>query len=210
MDVEQVILNARDEHPAFTRRSTPDAPLLRFLTRLQQRLLSEISHWKKDAVQEVYEVDLPLVEFDDGEELPAHLLVHGGTVYFNHASRDPEELHVVQFADRLRRYRFRWGAYVQVSTLKLLGREQDWSTVDRLEVFYFPEGPELTARDSEFILPGQPLNCLTAAVADFLASRTEGVDVQEYAARAGASEEAYLDQVTGRRRATVSKVREVW
>lgn len=212
--VADVLLHGRDEHPSFDKYWTGDAPVLRHLTRYQQRTLAEISDIKRDAVRSEYEIELPLAWFEEGETIPAHIHVHGGDVIFKDG-RDPEEIEQVGFKQRNERYRFRWGVYIQATTLKLLGKASDWNEVRRLILYYFPQGSTLTGTDSVFDLPGQALPTLTAQAARFIAKRlpAERIDaasLQLVLQDADDAHERYLDEVTGRRRAVFSKIVEVW
>lgn len=213
--VADVLLHARDAHPAFNRRATGDGPVLRFLTRYQQDILSRLAQIKKSAVQSTFELEVPAeADFADGDYLPEHILVHGGDVVFTDTNRAKKPLALVTFAQRLEDRAF--GAYVQDRNIKLLGVFSDWADVDHIDVYYFPRGEELTGRTSEFDLPGQPLAMLVAAAVHFLAGRatvTEAdppLDVAGLKHEKYEAEEVWIDQVTGRRYAVVGSVREVW
>lgn len=212
--VADVLLHVRDAHPAFGKRNTPDGPVLRFLTRYQQEILARLAQIKKNAVQSLFELEIPAeADFADGDYLPEHILVHGGDVVFTDTARKKEPLDLVSFAQRLEDRR--WGAFIQGRNIKLLGLFSDWSAVERIDVFYFPYGEDLTGRTSEFDLPGSPLTMLVAAAAHFIGSRPapEGappVDVVELGAEKLKAQEEWFDAVTGRRYATVGTVREVW
>lgn len=212
--VADVLLHVRDLHPAFARRQVGDGPVLRFLTRYQQERLARLAQVKKDAVQSTFELEVPAeADFADGDYVPDNHQVHGGDVVFTDTNIPKEPLEIVSFAQRLEDRR--WGAFVHGRSIKLLGLFSDWAGVDHIDIYYFPVGEDLTGRDSEFDLPGQPLTMLVAATGAFLGSRPvpEGsppVDVVALLAEKQKAEEEWLDQVTGRRYATVGRIREVW
>lgn len=213
--VADVLLHARDLHPAFNRQATGDAPLLRFLTRYQQEMLARIADIKRDAVQKVYEVSIPTAaDWEAGESLPDHILIHKGDVVWEDTDLGKEEFEVVAFSQRQEANR-NWGGWIQEGRLRLMHEAADWEGIERIDLFYFPLGEDLTGRTSEFDLPGRPLPLLTAAASYFMALRAPAgaatpIDVGRFGQDKLDAEEKYLDEVTGRRRAVVSRAREVW
>ena len=211
--VADVIRNARDMAPVFDERWTTNAVLLRGLSRYQQTLLAKIADWKRDALVTTEEIDFPLIEHDEGETIPAHILVHGGSVVFTDTNRDPVDLRLVEYRFRNDRHRFQYAAYIQGTKFYPLGKAEDWTGVLRVDLDYFPQGTALTALASTFTLPDDPLDVLTAFAANLMASRAEKdapIDRQGFTETLVVAESNYLDQVTGRNRAVVSGTQEVW
>lgn len=215
MTVEEAIRDARDEHPAFSRQWTPEGPLLRFLNRWQEGMRERLAQKKSDRLIGTHSISFPLAGFEAGASIVANVHVTGGTVKFDAASRDDEDLVIVPFRERLEEYKYRWGAYIEGNTFKPLGREEDWDEVDEVELVVFPVATELTGRTSSIDLPGHPRPVIVAAVAHFLAKRAPAdadppVDRAEFREDRRVAEERYIDAEAGRLRAYVGKVREVW
>jgi hypothetical protein len=210
--VTEVMQAVKDEHPLFGKKWHPAGPAMRMLDRYQKSLFQKIADLKQDAVVSTQNILLPLAVFADGAALDPHILIHGGDINFVDSDVEREPLDFVQFAERLARNYLK-AAYIRVGTLFLLGRAEDWTDIASIDIRYFPQPAEITAVGQDFDLPGDPLDVLTAKTAHWAAKRlpqTAGVDVMGFAAEWVAAEQRYLDQATGRRRATVGRTREVW
>lgn len=229
--VGRVVTLARNQHPLFRKQATGDPLVWKFLTEYQRELLARIADLQRDAVRELESIDLPLEDHDAGvlflqnelesvdDENPGYILIHGGDVIFSDAQREKEELNLLLFENRFDRDRFHWPAYIQGYRLHLVGPAVDWSTVIRIDLHYFPAGLTLRGPLQRFELPGHSTSVLAAAAAHYLAVRADAelnpkqgrpVDVDRFESKRVELEEKYLDVVTGRRRARVSTVKEVW
>lgn len=211
--VADVLLHGRDAHPAFDRRWTPDGPVLRFLSRYQQEMLSRLAQIKRDAMQTAWDIEIPAEDaWEDGEFVPDRILLHGGTVVFTDTSRPAEELDLLEFSQRFEDRS--WGVYFLGGMLRFSGLHSDWTEVDHVTLYYFPQGDDLTAKTDLFVLPGQSLRLLVPAAAAFLAKRAVGlgqdVDAAALVAEQRTAEDLWLDEVTNRRRAIVGSTRSVW
>jgi len=207
-----VVNVARDEHPAFDRQSTPDIVALRALARYQQELLGRIYNVKPDAVHVAQEVQLPLEDFAAGIALNDCLQVHGASVYYRSPDYRPEP---VMFVDYPHRFIRPGGpaAYRRADRIFLLGTPADWQDVARIVIDLFPRGPDTLGPKDELVLPGQAMAPCVAALAVAMARRVgpeRRPDLVELRDRLAEAEERYLDQVTGRRRAVVSVIQDVW
>lgn len=207
-----VVNTARDEHPAFDRQSTPDIVALRALARYQQELLGRIYNVKPDAVHVAQEVQIPLEDFAAGIALNDCLQVHGASVYYRPPDRRQEP---VMFVDYPHRFIRPGGpaAYRRADRICLLGTPEEWKDAERIVIDLFPRGPDTLGPKDELVLPGQALAPCVAALAVVMARRVEPdrrPDLIELRDRLAEAEERYLDQVTGRRRAVVSVIQDVW
>lgn len=207
-----VVNVARDEHPAFDRQSTPDIVALRALARYQQELLGRIYNAKPDALHVAQEVQLPLEDFAAGIALNDCLQVHGASVYYRSRDYRPEP---VMFVDYPHRFIRPGGpaAYRRADRIFLLGTPADWQDVARVVIDLFPRGPDTLGPKDELVLPGQAMAPCVAALAVAMARRLgpeRRPDLVELRDRLAEAEERYLDQVTGRRRAVVSVIQDVW
>lgn len=218
--VGEIILAGRDESPSFSRESTPDPLLRRFLVRYQQELLERIADLKPDAVHQPVTITLPLDVFGDGawiaelnedDDLEAvdYIRVHGAVAVPTDSSRDNVPITFVSYIQRLDFYNVPAVYHRAVSQrLFLNGTAAEWEPYGSIIVDLFPRSAGLADSDAALILPAQPLACCVAAVAELMAKR---------AGTAGAwhdlkvlAEEAYLDAATERRRAVVTQTREAW
>lgn len=206
MDAAGIINGARDAHPALDKKSTPDHVALRWLAKYQQGLLTEIAQWKPDALHVDQEIDLPLVDFDAGEALDEYLVLHGGTITFVDTQRKPEPLVLVDYLLRLDQPP-PLAAYVRAGTLFLLGTAEDWTDVSTVTLDLFPAGPDALELTEELLLPGTPRRACEAALATFMATRAE---VANKVPDPAGAVDSYLDEITGRRRAKVGRIREVF
>lgn len=215
--VAEVTLAAREWHPALHPRSTPDIVVRNYLAEKQDWLLGEIAEIKADAVHASETITLPLADFRAGYTIQTpYFRLHGGTAVMKQDERRID-LRLVPYVDRLERYSGP-AAYDQAGTLFLLGTEDDWTHYDRIELDLFPSAPapgdEITGQDSAFILPGRKAKAaLISMAAVFMALRVDdfpGSTLAEFRRREDEAIAAYLDEVTGRRRATVNVIRGVW
>lgn len=210
MRVEDVIRAARDRHPAFTIRQTPDSLLYRFIEQLQQRLLAQIADLRRDAIVSLFPIELPIEDFEAGVELPDHILIHGGDVHYP-GSRPRRDLVIVGFHTR-NFYPVQPTAYISGTHLFLLGDPGAWNEISSIDLKYFPRGGQVTGKATELVLPQDPLEVCAAACVSFMASRdtTGEVDKADFLAQREIAEARYMDRATGRNRATVSRIQEVW
>lgn len=224
LTVGDVLLHGRDIHPGFDDQWTGGAPLMRALDRYQRRLVGRLVDWKDDLFKATHTISLPLASFAAGAtDVPDYMALIGGDVVFTSASRRREELIIVPYAKRLVQPIHSWGAYAEKleprdsgtnNVLKLMGEASDWTPVSSVELHYIPEVAELSTASSEFSLPGDALDVLAEQAALFLAKRKRGtdptIDLEQFQRDAQIAEDAYIDHVTGRGRASVGVTKEVW
>lgn len=205
--VQECFDAARDIHPAFNDSAMPNGVLARFLTRYQQRLLTQIAQIKKDAIVDKFDFHVPGFDFELGERLPDHILIHGADVFYENSNIDPVPLTIVGFDQRLNRY-IGPTAYVDRPKIFLIGRTDDWTPFLSVTVRYFPKGGTITDLEQELELPGQALDPCATALASFMAGRLEKdaappINPAELLAEAEHAEARYIDEITGRKQVTV-------
>lgn len=206
MDAKTVLNQSRDVDPAFDKQSTPDAVALRFLARYQQHLLSKIAHFKRDALHTAQTIALPLANFAAGTAINAHLSIHGVSVSFTDANRDPEPVRLVEYPLKLDPYHHHHypTAYIRARTLFLLGEADDWTDMKTVTIDLFPAGNDAITMTEALLLPGSAQRACVDAVAGFMAARAK----VKLNFNPLDSEDSYLDEVTERRRAKVGTIRE--
>lgn len=209
--VADVIRAARDSDPGFDDQHTPDGVLVRFLTRLQQRVLARVFRVRADVVHTDETIQFPLGDFDAGEAITTSFLyVHGCTAYYENDDADPVDVELVGYHERLSEGLWP-AAYIRESQFFPLGHEDDWDDIDYVILDLFPQGATLTALVDTLDLPGQPLDMAAAAASAFMARRgTSTAGWQELAAYAAQAEQEYIDQVTGLGKAEVYVPPTVW
>jgi hypothetical protein len=208
----EVFEAAREHFPAGDEVHTGAQILYGWLTRYQRRLLAEIAHWSPGAVAEDAEILLAGYDFNAGAGLPPHLRIHAGTVH-PFGARSPVELDLVGFDQRFGGRSWPQ-AYVRGDRLYLIGDDPRWQAVERVVVHLFPAGPALTPQAPNLILPGEPTETCALELAVRMAARLQqpdrASDLGQLREHAALAEQAYIDDVTGRRRARVGYTETVW
>lgn len=220
MTVAEVLGEARELHPAFNRKWTPDELVRRHLETYQQELFALLARRKRDALQSTWRVEIPEASaFSEGQYIPEAVFYHGGTVVFADGA-DAQDLELLDFPERniVSRPYSAWinrDATVGITKIMLSGAVADWSNVDHVDLFYFPAGAELEDNTVEFTLPGQHRGPLVARAALFLARRAPKdsdppVELREFRAESERAELLWLDQASGANLVDIGTVREVW
>lgn len=159
--------------------------------------------------------------FDVGFPLPPYKGLLGGTVYFR-PSGSPSgaaeqftcELTLLDYTDRLQG-RGRYAVYEMNGQLFPIGDFTWWQNVQSLDLRYVPIPGDVTLPTDRFILPDDARGVLVDKAAEFMGTHVEGepdvaVNLEVLTARAGRSEELWLQQVASRKRAFTSRVKDVW
>lgn len=169
-----VALAAREEHPSFHERNTPDGVLLRFLARYQRTLMQLAVVADRSVAVAFYELDVPVYDWEDGERVPEHFFMHPGTVWTDPRGSRTVPLTFVAHAQRLQPARWP-AAYLDGDVLRLIGGRDAWATSRRIILRYVPVPGELNAK-TPLTLPDAAEGALVAACVDFLARRTPDSD----------------------------------
>lgn len=193
--VADIIRDVRDHPEGDPYRNTTDAAILRFLNRYVPQLSLEITKYRPDLQQVTEAIALSTYDFDTGHSISASFEVPiGGEVVFDSADLEPDALQLVPFVDRHSR-RYKWGAYLDGTTLHLLGTDTYWNGVTRVDLLLQKRPTALAARTDSIDLPGDPTDALVAQAVAWA--------MPAYAAFGLEAERLYLNRVTGRDRAQV-------
>lgn len=206
-----VVEAARDRHKAFTRQHTPDALLLRHLSREQRRLLDKIVRANPNAVADSESIELATYDFDDGFALPAHQWLNPkGDVIYTDSDLGPFPLFIRSWDDRHRRDQ-QYYAGERAGTLYLFGTAEDWQDVESVTVSYVPLAPELVAMSTPLVIPDSGEQALAALCALFMAGRGgEGApDPNWLKLEAREAEDDFLRAIGATYRATTFRIRQV-
>lgn len=174
--VEDVIEEARDEHPAFTESQTPDRPLLRRINRTARRLFQRTLDIEPTLVSATETITVSSFDFSTGHPLPDYERIIGGDmkqVGEAEPLRDPFK--IIPWGQRHRGGARRAG-YLRDETLFLQGNSEDWDDIEKIELFYVPVRTELTSESDNPNLPDRAQSPLAMDAAAFMARR--GIDGQ--------------------------------
>lgn len=206
---EAVIQEARDQHPAFEKRSNPNGLLLRALSSYQRTVYGKVARINPALLATPVTVTLPLDDFDDGCVLPAFHYVMPGVEARLAANTDiVETVELVPLAMRTRtdsEMQAR-SVYLRGSTLYLSGRASHWDTYSSLTLHAVLVPEELTALSDVLGLPDWGMDAYVAALASLMATRM-GLRDAVFAA-ASDMEQQFLDTVAQQRAAETSYTRD--
>lgn len=174
--VEDVIEAAREVHPAFDERQTPDRTLLRALNRKYRTLFQLTFDIEPTLVASTETITISGFDFSNGHPIPAYERIIGGDMKIS-GEADPRrhDFELVPWGQRHRASVDR-GGYILEETLYLQGTENDWDDVEKIELLYIPELTELSAESDQPNLPDRAQSPLELHGAMFMARR--GVDGQ--------------------------------
>lgn len=202
MTAAEVIEAARDEHPGFNANITGDRMMVRFLDRYQESLRDKIAATNAAVLEQVYEVDLPPFDFEEGEEMPAHLRVFSAKV-IDFRDRLEHPVGIRHTSDEPRRLE-RLTIQVTDDRILFMGARDTWRIRGAMYVRYLPAAPRVTRSSSTIQLPEGHYPVLVAAAIDFLARRTPDqqhlppVERRRYAEALTETESVYLEQLRRR------------
>lgn len=211
---EEAIERARDYHPAFSDRQTPEETALRQVDTYDEELYQKVVERESDTLVSTATVQLPLNDFAAGSSLPDFMEHRGGEVIYDGGDHK-EPLHIVPFRNR-HSPGYPHPAYIINGTLHLVGNENDWLHIDRIEFHYVPVRTELTDLTTQSTLPRAVLPAVQEKLALFMAQR--GLDgngkapVELNLTREDwlSTERRVLGTIANSRRADAGIVREVW
>lgn len=214
---EDAIKRARDTHPAFDDRQTPDGPALRKLDSYHKELYGKAVDREPDLFSATTTIQFPLTDFEAGEALPADFdRPLDGEIHFSGTDTRQKPLNFIPFRSR-HQPGSPWPAYILEGQIHFVGSETDWEPVDKVVVYYIPTPTELVAVDTQADLPDRALPVLSERLALFMAARGPqdgegtGIDIGFTAEDWAETERQFLHEVaSGRSKAESGVVREVW
>lgn len=209
-----IILEARDHHPAFDERQTPDPVARRTVDRYAAELYDLLLEREADEIISTEEISFPLTDFDAGYDLPDFVFHHNGEVFYNGtAFQDP--LNIVPFQSR-HTPGVPNAAYIRENTIHFVGNEADWTVVEKVEFYYSPPRTPLADLTTDSELPDVLKPAAVKRLALFMAQRgpegrgTEPVPISLTAEDWKESEQRGLRAVGRKRSSDVGHIREVW
>lgn len=223
--VQAVIDQARGLHPAFDRFQSLQKDALDFVGRYSRTLAAEIVKRNTSSfAKETCEVDIPSFDHDDGKTLADFLYPIGGTAVYTNGDRGP--FHIVPWEQRLFPEDFPSG-YMHGKCLHLTQSPLEWSDVETVLFDYIPlpTKPTTLTNDETATPPGTTANvdlpdesetAVVNALGHYFALRAKAtpggkqINVATYRDERDIEEEKFLQTISHRQTAEVSKVREVW
>jgi hypothetical protein len=214
-----VVNAARDLHPSFDPKSSPDEVAWRFLQRFARALASDVVQARPEALTPTPLVtSLPLATFANGITIPAHLLVLEVTT-LRQGGTSPTDDIPVSLLSAAQHLRFTGNgsiafgnatltAYLTGSVLQLGGDAVSWSPYASVTTRYIPM-PTVTGSASVLALPDDAATPCISALADFFSQRRQGMTDAApsglYARTAADDRATFLDRVM--RQAGVEEIR---
>ena len=145
---QDVVDEARDQHPSFDPQRTTDKQSFRQLARyLRQLVFLTVEKDSSTLLVTTEEVTLPLVDFRAGHALPAYVYVRGGTLTALGSANRLEAFNIVPYRNRFMPNVYNAG-YIHGGTLFFCGDEADWAMVEKVDIDLLvePTLPTVTSR----------------------------------------------------------------
>lgn len=212
---EQVIEEAREQHPSFDPERTPVQACFRQLNRYIRQLAFRTVEKDSSALPEtVVEISFPLVDFDAGETLDAMVYRQGGTLTMAGANDRKEPFNLVPWRNRFMP-NMQSAGFIHGGVLYFCGAAADWLGVEKVELHIVPEPTLPTALTDEVPLPEAAFLPCVEHLAWYMARRQgsyEGVrlDVRQFKQDWKETEHEYLVEIAQHSRGEAVYVREEW
>jgi len=213
----RIIEGARDRHPAFDPRRTPDPSALRFLSSYRKELAGKVAAIDDMALVVTQAVSMPLGTFDDGITLTANRYVAGVTALDNKATPETHDIEVIPWAHRFDRNQPVNAAWEYGGKLFLRSPDTLWRDITELTISYVASmTTDLATLADDVGLPAEAERACTEAVAQFMAKRGHAdpalppIDKSEFAREADKAEGSYLADVANRITGRRFRTRDVW
>jgi hypothetical protein len=179
MTAGEIVDQARDYSPLFTRQAVPDLPALKTLSRLQRQLAAAVADEAPDVLAVWHDVELPLpAGWEDGISLPPHSLAFGAEVGMVRGGvRGTWEVSLLNAAQSQTQphlfpsMSIMGGKLFLTDARKWRGTSAGWEDIDSLRVRLVPEMSALESLDSLISLPDTAESPLAALLALWMADR---------------------------------------
>lgn len=166
---EDAIERARDYHPAFSDRQTPNDVALRKVDSYDEELYQAVVERESDRVVSTEEISLPLSDFAAGYDLPDFMEHRAGEVFYEEGDYS-EPLRIVPHRNR-HHPGASHPAYIINGKLHLVGEKEDWDHLSKIEFYYVPIRTPLASLTTESTLPRVVLPAVEERLALFMAQR---------------------------------------
>ncbi len=212
---QDVIREARDQHPSFDPQRSTDVAAFRQLNRyLRQLTFLTIEKDSSGLASTVEEVTFPLTTFEDGHALPPYVYVQGGNLYTLGANDKREAFNIVPWRNRFMPNMHSAG-FIHGGVLFFCGDAADWVSVEKVELHLLVEPTLPTAlTDAVPLSDGAKWPCVENLA--FWMARRQGhyegvrIDVQQFKQDWKEAEREYLVEIAQHSRGEATYVREEW
>lgn len=215
----RVIEAARDAHPAFDRKRSPDKIVLRFLASYQRELAGKVAAIDETLLVTDEIVLISAVDFEAGITLPANRYVAGVTakdVRSTAASPQFTEVKLIPWAHRHDRNSPLAAAWQYGGKLYLRSPASAWANISEIGISLVAAPGDLDALADVLVLPDEAEKALRDNTALFLAKRGHtdpglpAIPINDFRIDAERSELEYLRDVANRLTANTFRTRDVW
>jgi len=207
-----VMDGAREQHPAFDEHRTPESVLFRQVNRYTRELYVRAVEKHSYLYVTTLTVDLPLADFEDGIDLPAHIQVIGGEVEVQNGIRS--DLSLVSARQR-NAPGWSYPVYISNDVLYLVGSSNDWNGILKVLIDYNPAPVLPTDKSGPVPLPDSAERVLIDQAAFWMARRQGTyedvvIPVRDFHGYWKVSEKEFLIELAQHSRSQMNTVREVW
>lgn len=211
----EAIDQARDGHPAFHERNIPDSVVRRALARYERELYAEVVQRDSQTVTHSETIDLSTHTVGTGfTPTQALLKPQGGEVHFDGTERTAR-LRWIPSRNR-KSPGVPWPAYYLEGDIFLVGTDDDWAGVPKVDAWFIPEPTLVSDIADTFTLPEGAVPAIVARAELEMAKRgpVDGQgnqpDVQAHLSLFQAAEQRFLNELSEKDRAEEAQVREEW
>ena len=207
-----VIEGAREQHPAFDESRTPEGVLFRQLNRYTRELYVRAVEKHSYLYVTTLTVPLPLADFEDGIDLPAHIRVLGGEAEVESGRRS--DLHLVTARSR-NAPNWSYPVYMSGGVLYLTGAANDWNGIKNVLIDYNPDPVLPTATTGAVPLPDSAERVLIDHLAFWMCRRQGTYDgvvlpTRDFHGHWKLSEKEFLVELAQHSRTQMNTTREAW
>lgn len=207
---DDVIDQARDQHPKFNPEQHTNRILKRELSRYQRELVGKMVIARKQDLRVTESVAFPLGVFVDGHTIVSELLlVLGGDVFNDAAGVVRSPLFIVPWTNRFDT--IPWPAVTwDGQVIHFLGIEKDWATVASVKLEIVTTPATISDPTVASVLPDLAEQTVTGRLAYFMARRDSEVDPSAFRVDWMQAEKDFLRLQSSKNRSTRARVREVY
>lgn len=209
-----VVDEVRGLHAAFDEQAVPSTTLRRAINRYHAELYSRMVDVNPHLFTSTETIDFPLSSFDDGYTLPDDFNTPQGGDIFWDSQDGSRRLNLIPFGNR-HHPGCRWPAYILGPKIYFVGEENDWTPVDKVELYYIPEPAELTDLSTQADLPDRAKRVIVERAAIFAAGRSNSVSQEQLQTELAISDwrdsqEQLLNEIDRGSKVETAYVRDVW
>jgi hypothetical protein len=216
LPARRIIESARDRHPAFDHRRTPDPSALRFLSDYRKELAGRVAQINENLLAVEQTVAMPLVSFDAGITLNANRLIVGVVARDTSVPPVTINLDLLPWAQRLDSNTPMAACWQVNGVLYLRSPANMWNNIVQIGILMVPVLGDLATMDDDTGLPVEAARALTENVAYYMAKRSHvdpaipAIPLAQFYQDAKIAEQEFLFDIGNRQTTTHFRTRDVW